>query len=100
MSIFKTLSVSAKIYLIPIIGTFLFLVYLVMSTINANDNVDLLSDAKNIQFPLVQYSKEVSVSILKVSELLNSAVTTGDEESIDHAEDEVILIKSVIDKIG
>ena len=100
MSIFKTLSVSAKIYLIPIIGTFLFLVYLVMSTINANDNVDLLSDAKNIQFPLVQYSKEVSVSILKVSELLNSAVTTGDEESIDNAEDEVILIKSVINKIG
>lgn len=100
MSIFKKLSISAKIYLIPIIGTFLFIVYLIMSEINASNNVDILSDAKNVQFPVVQYSKEVSVSIIKVSELLRNAVITGDEDGIALAEETAISLVSVINKIG
>jgi methyl-accepting chemotaxis protein len=100
MSVFKTLSVSAKIYLIPIIGTILFVIYLGISTFKVNNNVEVLSDAKDIQFPVVQTSKEVSVAIIKVSELLNSAVTTGDEESVDLAEETADSIKSLIVKIG
>ncbi|WP_076417868.1 MULTISPECIES: methyl-accepting chemotaxis protein [Colwelliaceae] len=100
MNLFKTLSVSAKIYLIPIIGTISFVIYLTLSTFNANGNVDILSDAKNVQFPVVQYSKEVSVAIVKISELLNSAVTTGDEDSIHNADEIAIKIKELITKIG
>jgi len=100
MNLFKTLSVSAKIYLIPIIGTISFVIYLTLSTFNANDNVDILSDAKNVQFPVVQYSKEVSVDIVKISELLNAAVTTGDEDNINNADDVAEVIKVLIEKIG
>jgi len=100
MSLFKKFSVSAKIYLIPIIGTISFVIYLALSTLNANNNVRLLSDAKDIQFPVIQYSKEISVSIIKISELLNSAVTTGDEESINNADEISDTIRALIDKIG
>lgn len=100
MNLFKTLSVSAKIYLIPIIGTISFVIYLTLSTFNANNNVDILSDAKNVQFPVVQYSKEVSVAIVKISELLNTAVTTGDEDSINHANETATAINVLIGKIG
>lgn len=100
MNLFKTLSVSAKIYLIPIIGTISFVIYLTLSTFNANNNVDILSDAKNVQFPVVQYSKEVSVAIVRISELLNTAVTTGDEDSINHANGTATAIKVLIEKIG
>ena len=100
MSIFKTLSVSAKIYLIPIIGTILFIFYLALSTFNANENINILSGAKDIQFPVVQHSKDVSVAIIKVSELLNSAVTTGDEDSVGVADETSRFIKDAISKIG
>jgi len=100
MSLFKTLSVSAKIYLIPIFGTLLFVVYLAMSAFSANDNVNTLSHAKNVQFPVVQLSQDVSVSIIKVSELLNSAVTTGDEESIELADETAESLKKVMNQIG
>ncbi|XPF95325.1 methyl-accepting chemotaxis protein [Colwellia sp. RE-S-Sl-9] len=100
MNLFKTLSVSAKIYLIPIIGTISFVIYLTLSTFNANNNVDILSDAKDVQFPVVHYSKEVSVAIVKVSELLNTAVTTGDEDSISAADEKTVEIKGLFEKIG
>jgi len=100
MSLFKTLSISTKIYLIPIIGTILFLIYLLLSIFNANNNVEVLSDAKNIQFPVVQHSKQASVEIIKISELLNSAVTTGDEDNFSNADDVATSVRTLITKIG
>ena len=100
MNIFNKMSISMKIYLIPTIGTLTFFVYLILSTVTANINVSVLTAAKDIQFPVVQYSKEVAVSIEKVSDLLNSAVTTGDEDSISVADEITDNIHVLINKIG
>ena len=100
MNILNQLSISKKIYLIPIIGTISFIFYLTLSTITANNNVQLLSEARDVQFPVVQYSKEVSVSIVRISEMLNSAVTTGEEEAIEDANELAAQISSLINKIG
>jgi methyl-accepting chemotaxis protein len=100
MNILNQLSISKKIYLIPIIGTISFIFYLTLSTLTANNNVQLLSDARDVQFPVVQYSKEVSVSIVRISEMLNSAVTTGEEEVVEDANELAAQISSLINKIG
>lgn len=100
MKLLSRISISKKIYIIPIIGTFSFIVYLTLSTITANNNVKLLSDARDVQFPVVQYSKEVSVSIVRISELLNSAVATGEEDGIDSADNLAKEVRDLINKIG
>ncbi|GAA6203549.1 MULTISPECIES: methyl-accepting chemotaxis protein [Thalassotalea] len=100
MNILNQLSISKKIYLIPIIGTISFIFYLSLSTITAKNNVQLLSEARDVQFPVVQYSKEVSVSIVRISEMLNSAVTTGEEETIEVADELSKQISARINDIG
>jgi len=100
MMILNRLSISQKIYLIPIIGVICFVIYLGLSTVTANKNVSLLSDVKDVQFPVVQYSKEVSVSIIRISETLNSAVTTGEEEAIESSDELAQQINTLINKIG
>ncbi len=100
MNFLNKLSITKKIYLIPIIGSISFIIYLSLSTFTANENVELLSQAKDVQFPVVQYSKEVSVSILRISEMLNSAVTTGEVDTIENADAIAEQINVLIDKIG
>lgn len=100
MNFLHRLSISQKISLIPIIGSISFIIYLAMSTLSANSNVMILSIAKDVQFPVVQLSKTVAVDIVRVSELLNSAVTTGDEDSITTADEIADEILSSIRKFG
>lgn len=100
MNLFNRFSISKKIFIIPIIGSLTFLLYLSLATVTANKSVDTLSAAKDIQFPVVQYSKDVSILIEKISELLNSAVTTGDEESIETADELATEVIYLINKIG
>ena len=100
MNLLNKLSITKKIYLIPIIGSISFVFYLSLSTITANKNVQMLSKAKDVQFPVVQYSKEVSVSIVRISEMLNGAVTTGETEAIDTADTLADQIHSLINKMG
>lgn len=100
MNFLNKLSITKKIYLIPIIGSISFIFYLTLSTITANQNVLMLSKAKDVQFPVVQYSKEVSVSIVRISEMLSGAVTTGETDTIESANKLATQIHSLIDKIG
>ncbi|XQW85711.1 methyl-accepting chemotaxis protein [Thalassotalea piscium] len=100
MNFLNKLSITKKIYLIPIIGSISFIFYVSLSTITANENVQRLSKAKDVQFPVVQFSKEVSVSIVRISEMLSSAVTTGETDTIDSADELANHINTLIDKIG
>tara|TARA_R110002167_G_scaffold13128_2_gene55388 strand:+ start:7118 stop:7489 length:372 start_codon:yes stop_codon:yes gene_type:complete len=45
----------------------------------------LLTSAKDIQFPALQASSEVLVSIVKVKDMLSSAATTGDKDILEEA---------------
>ncbi|GHE81643.1 hypothetical protein GCM10011501_07400 [Thalassotalea profundi] len=60
----------------------------------------MLSKAKDVQFPVVQYSKEVSVSIVRISEMLSGAVTTGEIDTIETANKLADEINNLIDKVG
>ena len=100
MNFLNRLSISQKIYLIPIIGAISFLVYLSLVIIGAKESIATLEHAKDSQFPVVQLSKSAAVDIVRVSELLNSAVTTGDEESIANADELAKEIAKTINKIG
>ena len=100
MNFLSRLSISQKIYLIPIIGTISFIIYLALSIFSATGNVKQLSSAKDVQFPVVQLSKAASVDIVRLSEMLNAAVTTGDEDALSTADELAESIRLTIRDIG
>ncbi len=100
MNFLSRLSIAQKLYLIPLIGSLLFVIYLVITYNTASSNVDLLEDAKGVQFPALLASREALVNMEKVKETLSAAVTTGDEESLDRAQELAQLTQSKLREIG
>ncbi|WJG09676.1 methyl-accepting chemotaxis protein [Aliiglaciecola sp. LCG003] len=91
MNILSKMSIAQKMFLIPILGTLSFALYLAITTIVALNNVELLENASDIQFPALRASSRALVNMEKVRDKLSSAVTTGDEEELlaaaDYAEE-------------
>ncbi|MCC2617626.1 methyl-accepting chemotaxis protein [Aestuariibacter halophilus] len=85
MNFLLRMSIAQKLFLIPIIGTAMFVVYLLITSVTALNNVASLEDAKDVQFPALQASSSALVDMEKVRDVLASAVTTGDEESLNQA---------------
>lgn len=85
MKFLSRMSIAQKLFLIPIIGTASFLVYLVITSLSALDNVALLEDASDIQFPAYRTTSLALTNMEKVRDTLSSAVTTGDEETLASA---------------
>jgi methyl-accepting chemotaxis protein len=85
MEFLQRLSIAKKIYLIPLIGTLMFVVFLGLSTKTALSNVKTLESTRDIQFPVLQASESALVSLERLKESLASAVTTGDEEALNGA---------------
>ena len=100
MKFLDRLSIAQKIYLIPVIGTISFTIYLALAIFNATTNVEQLSRVKDVQFPVVQLSEAAAVDIVRLSEILNAAVTTGDEDSIALADQLSNEIITSITQIG
>ncbi|MBF7073657.1 methyl-accepting chemotaxis protein [Glaciecola sp. MH2013] len=86
MNFLAQLSIAKKLFLIPIIGTVCFALYILISTITAFDNVELLDNARTKQTPALLNSRDALNSMQNVKEALSAAVTTGDEESLAKAE--------------
>jgi methyl-accepting chemotaxis protein len=82
MEFLQRLSIAKKVYLIPFIGTISFIVYLVLATVTALNNVKTLESTRDIQFPVLQAAESGLVALERVKESLASAVTTGDEEAL------------------
>lgn len=82
MNFLSKMSIAQKMFLIPIIGTLSFVVYLVINTFTALNNVSLLENASNVQFPAFRTSSRALVDMEKVKDTLSSAITTGDEEGL------------------
>ncbi len=83
MEFLQRLSIAKKIYLIPFIGTISFIIYLVLATVTALNNVKTLESTRDIQFPVLQAAESSLVALERVKESLASAVTTGDEEALN-----------------
>tara|TARA_R110000868_G_scaffold132280_3_gene342921 strand:+ start:3228 stop:4829 length:1602 start_codon:yes stop_codon:yes gene_type:complete len=79
------MSISQKLFLIPIIGTVGFLLYLAITTSTALTNVALLDDVIEVQYPALDVTKSALVKIEKVRDTLSSAAITGDEDALDNA---------------
>ncbi len=78
-------SIAKKIFMIPIIGTLMFLAFLAISSFTALTSVKTLEHTRDVQFPVLQRSESALVQLERVKESLASAVTTGDEEALNTA---------------
>lgn len=100
MEFLQRLSIAKKIYLIPIIGTATFLIYLFMATTTALGNSKTLKNTRDIQFPVLQTSESALVSLERVKEALADAVTTGDEEALNSANALAEQLRSQLNKVS
>jgi methyl-accepting chemotaxis protein len=100
MEFLQRLSIAKKIYLIPLIGTMMFVVFLGLSTKTALSNVKTLESTRDIQFPILQASESALVSLERLKESLASAVTTGDEEALNGANKLADQMKKQLTTIG
>lgn len=82
MDVLRRLSIAKKIYLIPVIGTLSFVIYLILASMTALNNVKTLEQTRDIQFPVLQASQHAQVLLERVKDSLASAVTTGDSEAL------------------
>ncbi|MEP1448684.1 MAG: methyl-accepting chemotaxis protein [Paraglaciecola sp.] len=99
MNFLTKLSIAQKLFLIPIIGTVGFLLYLGITTYTALKNVDLLENVIEVQYPALDVTKNALVKMEKVKETLSSAVTTGDEESLENALNHAKETQNLLQKI-
>ncbi|WP_031568542.1 methyl-accepting chemotaxis protein [Rheinheimera texasensis] len=100
MEFLQRLSIAKKIYLIPLIGTLMFVVFLGLSTKTALSNVKTLESTRDIQFPVLQASESALVSLERLKETLASAVTTGDEEALNGANKLAEQMKKQLTTVG
>lgn len=100
MELLKQLSIAKKIYLIPLIGTISFLIYLILATSTAQNNARTLENTRDVQFPVLQAAENSLVLLERISESLASAVTTGDDESLQIAEQFSQQLTQGLQRIG
>lgn len=100
MEFLQRLSIAKKIYLIPFIGTISFVIYLVLATVTALNNVKTLESTRDIQFPVLQAAESGLVSLERVKESLASAVTTGDEEALKISNSFADQLKKQLNQVG
>lgn len=85
MNFLTKLSIAKKLFLIPIIGTAAFLIYLAINTTTALSNIDLLENVIEVQYPALDETNNALVKMEKVRDTLSVAVTTGDEDALNNA---------------
>ena len=86
MEFFRKLSVKFKILLIPAVASIGFLIYLSISMYSSNLAVDLLGNAQNVRFPLLQVSEKSLVLLDNIKKTLSDAVSVGEAELLDEAD--------------
>ncbi|MGP9800196.1 methyl-accepting chemotaxis protein [Rheinheimera sp. NSM] len=100
MDVLRRLSIAKKIYLIPLIGTISFMIYLALASNTALNNVNTLEQTRDIQFPVLQAAQSSLVLLERVKDSLASAVTTGDEEALAGAAVFSTQLTQDLDKIS
>lgn len=99
MSVFNHLSVKWKIYLIAIISIIGFGGYLGFNVWVNSYNSKLLEGLRSVSFPVLEKANSNRVKLDRLSELLNSAVLTGEAEFISNAETSAQQMNVAFDEI-
>ncbi|NRQ41033.1 methyl-accepting chemotaxis protein [Rheinheimera sp. YQF-2] len=100
MDVLRRLSIAKKIYLIPLIGTISFIIYLALASNTALNNVNTLEQTRDVQFPVLQSAQSSLVLLERIKDSLASAVTTGDEEALGGAAAFSTQLKQDLDNIS
>jgi methyl-accepting chemotaxis protein len=100
MNFLKKMPIATKIFLIPGIAALSFIIYLLITIYTALNNGDILEKVQKVQFPALQLSASTLVEMQKVRDTLSSAVTTGDQDTLQAAKDLVSEAKSGLDRIA
>ncbi|WP_421133578.1 methyl-accepting chemotaxis protein [Alteromonas sp. A079] len=100
MNFLKKMPIATKIFLIPGIAALSFIIYLLITIYTALNNGDILEKVQKVQFPALQLSASTLVEMQKVRDTLSSAVTTGDQDTLQAAKDLVTEAKSGLDRIA
>ncbi len=98
MEFFSKKSIRLKILFIPIVGVTGFLAYLLTSLIFMNQNLSLLKNAKDVQFPLLQISADSLIKLEDIKETLGDAAGMGEAEKLDEANAIYSELKSELKK--
>ncbi|TQV75415.1 HAMP domain-containing protein [Aliikangiella marina] len=85
MDFFAKQSIRLKILLIPIVGAIGFLVYLLVSLTAMNQNLDKLTNAKDVQFPLLQISATSLTKLENIKQTLADAAGMGEADKLEAA---------------
>ena len=83
---FKTLPIRIKILLIPIVGTIGFSIYLITSLVAMSQIVNQLDDAYAVEYKYLKTSEFGLLYLDKIKETLSSAVTMGESELLESAD--------------
>lgn len=94
------LSIKYKILLIPVVGIIGFAVNLMINNNVNSDNAESLGQIKDVYFPVLERSDKSLVLLTRVTETLNSAVSTGEEEFVENADSLAEAFRSELDLIG
>lgn len=100
MNFLKKMPIATKIFLIPGIAALSFIIYLLITVYTALNNGDILEKVQKVQFPALQLSASTLVEMQKVRDTLSSAVTTGDQDTLQAAKDLVSEARSGLDRIA
>ncbi len=99
MSLFKHLSVKWKIYLIALVSVLGFGAYLAFNMWVNIGNAKLLSHVRDASFPILERASANRVKLDRITELLNTAVQTGESEYIAAASSMAAAIEENFDTI-
>lgn len=87
MNWLNKLSIKYKILLIPAVGILGFAINLMINNNVNSDNAERLAQIKDVYFPVLESSDKSLVLLTRVTETLNSAVSTGEEEFVETADE-------------
>lgn len=82
MAFLANLSVDRKISLIPLLAVLSFGLYLLINANMALRNAEMLQTARDVDFPILRTSDQVLFGLEQINDLLQSAATTADDESL------------------
>ena len=90
--------ISIKVKIISLAGAAIigFVISLAVNTSINSENSERIQKVRDVYFPVVQKSDANLVKLSQIKELLNTAVSTGEEEFIQNAD---ILKKEILDNI-
>ncbi len=96
MALLSNLSIKVKIISLALAAIIGFVVSLAISTNINSANSERIQKVRDVYFPVVQKSEANLVKLGQIKELLNNAVSTGEEEFIQNAD---TLKKEILDNI-